>query len=62
MTDDLSNRGPQDRTRINVHEEHELAYWSDALGISRDELRRLVDDVGPIAEDVKRQVGKADAR
>jgi len=26
MSDDLNNRGQQDRIRINVHEEHEVRY------------------------------------
>jgi hypothetical protein len=28
MADDPQNRGGGDRDRINVHQEHELRYWT----------------------------------
>lgn len=27
MVDDLTNRGPADRARVNVNEEWEVRYW-----------------------------------
>ena len=42
MADDLKNIGTQDQLRINVNEEHELAYWTKALGVSK----RTVAPVG----------------
>jgi hypothetical protein len=59
MPDDLSNRGPQDRSRISLEEEHEVRYWTQALGISREELERTVRSVGHSAEAVKRALQKA---
>lgn len=56
MTDDLSNRGGQDRKRIDVSQDHELAYWSQRFGVSRDELKRAVQKVGVMAEDVEREL------
>jgi hypothetical protein len=56
MADDLNNRGVQDRSRINVSEPHEVRYWTEALGVSEDELRKLVNDVGPIAVDVRNHI------
>lgn len=53
MADNLNNRGAQDRARINVSEEHEVRYWTDALGVSEEELRRLVAEVGDQAEAVR---------
>ncbi len=32
MADDLSKRGPQDATRINVNEAHEVRYWTQTGG------------------------------
>lgn len=58
MADDLTNRGPGDRTRINVHEAHELAYWTKTLGVSADELRAAVKAVGVMVEDVRKHLGK----
>jgi hypothetical protein len=35
MSDNLQNRGQQDRARINLHEKHEIQYWTKALGVKR---------------------------
>jgi Protein of unknown function (DUF3606) len=32
MADDLKNRGAPDRGRVNVHEDHEVRYWTKMLG------------------------------
>ena len=39
MADDSEKTGEQDDERINVDQDHELSYWSDKLGVSRDKLR-----------------------
>ncbi|MYN24805.1 DUF3606 domain-containing protein [Duganella levis] len=54
MPDDLNKRGPLDRVRINVHEEHELRYWTRELNVTADELSRAVAAVGVMAEDVRK--------
>ncbi len=54
MTDDTSNRGPQDRTRINVHEDYEVRYWTQVMGCTPDELREAVHAVGVSADAVRR--------
>ncbi len=58
MSDDKSQRGAADRTRINVHEEHELRYWTEALGVSREQLLEAVQRVGVVAKDVRATLGK----
>lgn len=59
MADNLEDRGPQDRARINVNEEWEVRHWTEALGVSKEELERAVQQVGPSAaavrEHLKRQ-------
>jgi len=55
MADDPSNRGQQDRQRINVNQEHEVRYWTEKLGCSADELRQIVAEVGPMAEAVEQR-------
>ena len=42
MSDNLKDNGPQDRARINVHEEWEVRHWTEALGVSREEDRKSV--------------------
>ena len=58
MSDDKS-KTVADRKRINVHEDHELRYWSHRLGVSRDQLKRAVSKVGVMADDVARELGKS---
>lgn len=58
MSDDLSKRGPQDRSRINVNEPHELRYWTQELGVSESELRDAVKAVGPSATAVREHLRK----
>jgi hypothetical protein len=45
MADNLQKAGPQDRSRINVHERWELEYWTEALGVSAEQL--TPDQRGP---------------
>ena len=61
MADDLSNRGPADRIRINVNENHEVRYWTKELGVSGARLRELVKEHGVMAEDVRKALGKRSA-
>jgi hypothetical protein len=58
MADDSTKRGAQDRARINVHQEHEVRHWTKALGVTQEQLKEIVGRVGPIAEDVRAEVGK----
>jgi len=53
MADNLQDRGPQDRARINVNEPHEVAYWAGKFGVSGDQLRNAVADVGVSADAVE---------
>ncbi|HEY1212825.1 MAG TPA: DUF3606 domain-containing protein [Bryobacteraceae bacterium] len=58
MADNLNNRGPQDRSRINVNEEWELRYWTEELGVSEARLRELVKQHGVSADAIRRALGK----
>jgi hypothetical protein len=58
MSDDLKNRGQQDRNRINVNEEWEVRHWTEALGVSREELERAVQQVGPSVDAVRQHLGR----
>jgi len=52
MSDDLNNKGAQDRSRINMNEDHEVAYWTEKFNVSREELQRAVDQAGSSADAV----------
>jgi len=56
MADDPNNRGDGDRQRINVDQDHEVRYWSQKLGVTPDELRQAVRDVGPMAKAVEQRL------
>jgi hypothetical protein len=58
MSDDTTNRGAQDRARINVNEDHEIRYWTQALGVSEEKLREAVAAVGVGADAVRQHLGK----
>lgn len=52
MSDNLKNNGPQDAARINVNEDWELKHWLKKLGVSEEQLRAAVKEVGVSAEKV----------
>jgi hypothetical protein len=56
MSDDLNNRGGQDRARINVNEPHEVAYWTKELGVTPERLRQLVKEAGASAKAVREKL------
>ena len=59
MSDNLENRGGQDRSRISLSQPHEVKYWTETLGVSFDELKAVVDEVGNSAEAVRERLKKA---
>lgn len=56
MADDRTKQGPQDRSRINVHERYELDYWSNKFGVTPKDLKRAVEKVGVMTKDVEREL------
>jgi hypothetical protein len=42
-----------DEARIDIFNEESLRYWSETLRASKEELRRMVDQVGPRVKDVR---------
>jgi hypothetical protein len=60
--DNLTKKEQRDRSKINMQESYEVKYWTHALGISRDELQKVVDKVGNSAATVRKELGLTDAR
>jgi len=56
MSDDLNQRHGQDRKRINMNEDWEVAYWTKELGVNRDELERAVREAGNSVDDVRQHL------
>jgi hypothetical protein len=53
MPGNTADRGPQDRSRISLGQEHEVRYWSQRFGIDEEQLRNAVEDVGNSVQDVE---------
>jgi len=54
--DDLKNKGPQDRSKINMREDYEVKYWTKELGVSKEKLQKAVDKVGNSAAAVRKEL------
>jgi hypothetical protein len=46
MSDNKSKRSGPDRSRINLHEDYEVRYWSKKFGITKHELEKAVKKAG----------------
>jgi len=53
MSEDRSNRGEPDRSRINLGEAYELRYWTKTLGVGPQELMDVIGEVGNSPERVR---------
>jgi hypothetical protein len=53
--DDLNKKSAGERSKINMHEDYEVKYWTKQLGVSRDELEKAVDKVGNSAAAVRKE-------
>lgn len=58
MSDDFKQRHPQDSSRISTSEDWEVRYWTKALGVSEEELKRLVKQHGNSAAAIRKALGK----
>ncbi|HYD56288.1 MAG TPA: DUF3606 domain-containing protein [Burkholderiales bacterium] len=56
MADDPNEAGTQDDARIDVEQDQQLGYWSEKLGVSREELRKVIQATGPMVRDVQRHL------
>lgn len=46
MSDDLRKKGVQDRSRINMNEPHEVSYWTEKFGVTKEELQKAIETTG----------------
>lgn len=56
--DDKDNTGSPDRDRISLSQDHEVQYWTRALGVGVEELQKAVQAVGPTADAVRQYLGR----
>jgi hypothetical protein len=62
MADSPNIQGQQDRSRINMSQEHEVRYWSQKFGCTEDELRNAVKAVGSTAAAVEKSLASRVSR
>ena len=53
MADSKKNVGRPDRDRISLSEEYEVQDWSKKFGVTTEELKKAVKQVGSNAKDVE---------
>jgi hypothetical protein len=58
MTDNLKIVRPQDPTKINIHEAHEVRYWTNKWNITAEQLRAAHAAVGPGTAAIAKRLGK----
>jgi hypothetical protein len=56
MSDELSRRGGQDRTRIDVNQDFELRDWAKKFGVTKEALKEAVQAVGTQADAVEKHL------
>lgn len=54
MSDKPRQFGEKAGLRINMTHEGECRYWCGALGLSPDQLREAVQEVGPMVSKIRR--------
>ena len=59
MTDDKTDRGARDRSRIDINEDYEVHYWTTKLHVTREQLAAAVKKVGVSAAAVAKELGRA---
>lgn len=57
--DDPRKKGLQDRSKIDMHEPHQVQYWTKHLKVSNEELLKAVEKVGNAAAAVRKELGLA---
>lgn len=60
ISDNKQQSGGQDRERINVNQDYELRDWSKKYGVTPDELKKAVAQVGDRAKDVEAHLKRGD--
>jgi 3-oxoacyl-[acyl-carrier-protein] synthase III len=54
--DNLTKKDQADRSKINMRENYEVKYWTHKLGITKEQLQKVVDKVGNSAAAVRKEL------
>ena len=58
MADDKTKKGPADASKVNVHEDYEVHYWTKKFGCTPQQLKDAVEKVGTGAAAVEKELKK----
>jgi hypothetical protein len=58
MADDPTKCAPQDASRISLKEDHEVRYWTQELGVTKERLEQLVQDHGHSVAAIRKTLGR----
>ncbi len=58
MGDNLDIKDGRDSSKININEPWEVNYWKDKLNVTEEKLKDVVEKVGPVVDDVKKELDK----
>jgi len=58
MSEVIELRNSLDHSEIDVTEPDNVSYWMDRLGVSEEELRKAIADVGVSADQVAVHLGR----
>ena len=58
MADDPQDAGRLDDSWINISQEYEVRYWCEKLGVTADQLKAAVAQVGTLVKDVRAHLVK----
>lgn len=53
-----TGKGPAVPGQINIHDEDEIRYWTQALDVTEEQLRELVGRYGVCADDIRINRGR----
>ena len=54
--DNLTKKDTPDRSKINMHQPHEVRCWTKHLDVSKEELQKAIDKVGNSAATVRKEL------
>jgi uncharacterized protein DUF3606 len=54
--DNLTKKDQPDRSKINMHEDYEVKYWTKELGVTRGQLQKAIEKVGNSASAVRKEL------
>ena len=57
-----TNRDYGDKTRIDLNQSYQVAYWKERFGISQEELGKAVRAAGELAKKVEAYLKSKEAR